>query len=394
MLNEDTIREISAGLNEPEWMLDRRIESFSLFKKMQMPNFRYGIGISVDVSKLDFNELKFDANDSLFINAPNEVEIFKFEDAYKKYENLLRENFMTKCVLAKEDKFSSLHGSFFNDGILIRIPENVEAESPIEINLDVISKSRIDHILILAEKNSKVKIIDSSISDENSSGFRNQIVEIIVKENAKVEYISVQNFGNEEYNFSRKRAHVEKDGSLQWIDCCIGGKFTQSLIKTYLNGENSESKSLSVVYGDANQCFDINSETVHAASRSKSDMLTRVVLNENAKAIYRGLIKVNPKAVKCEGYQKDDTILLSDQAEADAVPNLQIENNDVKCSHGATISQIDDTKLFYMMSRGIDEKNSKKIIVEGFFDPILMKINDDSLKESIQKNISRRLGAI
>lgn len=303
---------------------------------------------------------------------------------------------MTKCVLANEDKFSSLHGAFFNDGILIRITENSENKTPIEINLDIVAKSRIDHILIIAEKNSKAKIIDTSMSDTNGNvtGFRNQIVEIIVEENAKVEYISIQNFGKNVYNFSRKRARVERDGFMQWIDCCIGGKFTQSLIKTFLNGENAESKSLGVIYGDKSQCFDINSETIHTASRSRSDMLTRIVLNENSKAVYRGLIKVNPKAVKCEGYQKDDTILLSDQAEADAVPNLQIENNDVKCTHGATISQIDDAKLFYMMSRGIDEKSAKKIIVEGFFDPIMLKIEDDSLKTEIQKNISERLGVV
>ncbi len=394
MINENTIRKISVRLNEPEWMLDRRLESFERFKELSMPNFKYGIGISVDVSELNLNEMNpLDDKSRCKMSADKDVDIFSFNEAFENHENLLRENFMTKCILASEDKFTAFHAAFFNSGVLIRIPENVEVKNPIELHLDFNGKVRMDHVLVIAEKNSKAVVVDYSSSKDNE-GFRNQIVEIIAKENAKVEYRSVQNFAQDVYNFSKKRAHVERDGFIQWIDCCIGGKFTQSLTKTFLNGDNAESQSLGIVFGDNKQCFDVNNETIHAASRTKCNMMTKVVLNDNAKAIYRGLVRVNPKAVKCEGYQKNDTILLSENAEADAVPNLEIENNDVKCSHGATISQIDDTKLFYMMSRGIDEKSAKKQIIEGFFDPILVRIENEKLKEEIKNSISERIGAL
>ncbi|MBS3151384.1 Fe-S cluster assembly protein SufD [Candidatus Woesearchaeota archaeon] len=393
MINEKVIRKISARLNEPEWMLDRRLEAFEKFKELSMPSFRYGIGISVDVSELKFDEMNpLDDKSRCKINA-SDAEVFGFNEAFENHENLLRENFMTKCVLASEDKFTTFHAAFFNSGVLIRIPENVETKNPIELYLDFNGKVRMDHVLVIAEKNSKAVIVDYS-SSKDSKGFRNQIVEIIAKENAKVEYRSVQDFAQDVYAFSKKRAQVEKDGSIQWTDCCIGGKFTQSLTKTFLKGDNAESQSLGIVFGDNKQCFDINNETIHVASRTKCNMLTKFVLNDNAKAIYRGLIRVNPKAVKCEGYQKNDTILLSEYAEADAVPNLEIENNDVKCTHGATISQVDNDKLFYMMSRGIDEISAKKQIVEGFFDPILVKIEDNDLRDKIKNNISKRLGAI
>ena len=165
----------------------------------------------------------------------------------------------------------------------------------------------------------------------------------------------------------------------------------EALTKTFLDGENAESCSQGILFGDNEQCFDVSTETIHTASRTKCNMMTKVVLNDNAKAVYRGLVRVNPKAVKCEGYQKNDTILLSENAEADAVPNLEIENNDVKCSHGATISQIDEMKLFYMMSRGIDEKSAKKQIVEGFFDPILANIENDKIKDDIKNKSTSRI---
>ena len=393
MLNEKTIRNISERLNEPEWMIDRRLEAFEKFKELNMPSFKYGIGISVDVSDLDLNKLNPAVNIDKYIIQSEGIDVMSFHEALEINETTLRENFMTKCVLASEDKFTALHAAFFNNGILIRIPEGAEIKNPIEMNLDFTENLRIDHILVIAEKNSSAAIIDAS-SSKNNHGFRNQIVEILVKENAKIEYRSLQNFSQGVYNFSRKRAHVEKNGFVQWVDCYIGGKFTQALTRTLLNGENAESHSQGIIFGDHDQCFDVNTETIHTASRTKCNMMTRVVLNDNAKAVYRGLVRVNPKAVKCEGYQKNDTILLSELAEADAVPNLEIENNDVKCSHGATISQIDEMKLFYMMSRGIDEKSAKKQIVEGFFDPILSKIKDEKIKENIKNNISERLGAL
>ena len=393
MPNEKTIIRISERLNEPDWMLDRRLEAFEKFKELNMPNFKYGIGISVDVSELDLNKLNPGDNLDKYVVRSEGAKVMSFKEALENDETILRENFMTKCVLANEDKFTAFHAACFNNGILIRIQEDAEIKTPIELHLDFTEEFRTDHILIIAEKNSSAIITEVS-SSTNNKGFRNQVVEIIAKENAKVEYRSLQNFSQEVYNFSRKRAHVEKNGFIQWVDCNIGGKFTQSLTKTFLNGEDATSYSQGIVFGDNTQCFDVNTETIHAASRTKCNMTTRVVLNDSAKTIYRGLVRVNPKAIKCKGYQKSDIILLSENAEADAVPNLEIENNDVKCSHGATISQIDESKLFYMMSRGIDERTAKKQIIEGFFDPVLTRFDDNELNKNIKSNISERIGAI
>jgi len=397
MLSEITLRKLSQNLNEPAWLLNKRLIAFKTFNGLAMPSFKYGIGIFVDVSDLNINDINpiEKTNEKIIIFPNDEVEILAFKEAINKYESVIEEYFMTKCVLPDENKFTALHAAFFNSGILIRIPENREISKPIIIKSELNSQAKLDHVLVIAEKNSKAVIIDASNSQNyEKKSFKSQIVEVIVKENARLEYVSLQNFSKVVHNFCRKNARVEQNGFMHWTDCSIGSKFTQNVTITNLNGIGAGSKSTGLIFGDETQCFDINSETIHIASKTVSDMLTKVVLNGHAKTVYRGLVKINPYAVNCEGYQKDDTILLSDDARADVVPNLEIKNNDVKCSHGATISQIDEDKLFYMMSRGLDDKTAKKAIVEGFFYPIIIKIENEELQKEITDSISERLGNI
>lgn len=241
---------------------------------------------------------------------------------------------------------------------------------------------RIDedkNINLIIGRNCEVKIID--VSGEE--------VEVFVDENSVVDYITIK---KDDANLN-KIAVIGKNSVMNWIDCYISNKIN-AIVRTELIGRGSETKTISVIFGDEDNEFNVKNEVIHAAPNSKSNMLTRVVLNGRARANYNGLVRVNPNSYGCKGYQKKETILLSEDAKIDAIPNLEIENNDVKCSHGATISQIDEMKLFYMMSRGIDEKSAKKQIVEGFFDPILVKIEDDKIKEDIKNNISERLGAL
>ncbi len=392
MLNENAVKNLSLKFNEPFWLLNKRLSAFNNFNQLEFPSFKYGLGIFIDVSNLNISNLTpLENKDETIIISDKKVEVLNFKEALVKYENLIKEYFMTKCTNVDENKFTALHAAFFNNAIFIRIPENTIINKPIQINFNANSNSSLNHMLVIAEKNSKATIIESSKSKNEEEQFISQIAEVIVKENANLEYLSVQNYNKSVYNFCRRNAFVEENGIIFWLDCSIGSKFTQSNISTRLEGVNSQSKNQGIVFGDDEQCFDVNNEAIHSFSRTMSNMLTKVVLNDKARTVYRGLIKIKPNAVNCEGYQKDDTILLSENSKADVVPNLEIANNDVKCTHGATISQIDEDKLFYMMSRGLDKKTAKKTIVEGFFDPILIKIQNESLRGEIISSISQRL---
>ncbi len=395
MLNENTLTQLSKNLEEPNWLLQQRLDALKKFNNTQLSTFKYGMGISIDISELNLESINpLDNKNTSTIIYPNQAEVLPLSKALKKYPEIVKKYFMAKAEL-NTTKFTALHKAFFTDGILIFIPANTMLETPIQLSLDLQSKTRIENILVMAGKNSKAKIIETSKSGNISEQiFRSQIVEIIAEENANLDYISVQALGKSAYNFSIRKALLKENAFVNWTDCTVGGKFAQTAISTSLEGIGARSKTNWVVFGDKTQCFDINNTTLHTASKTVSNMAVRVVLNNSAKAIYRGLIKISPNAVNCEGYQKDDTVLLSDEAQADVVPNLEISNNEVKCSHGATISQIDDDKLFYLMSRGLNTSAAKKAIVEGFFNPIIAKIESPEVKEDIINSISERLEAV
>ncbi len=395
MLSEQIFKNLSKQWQEPSWLLERRKAAFEQFQELEMPSFKYGIGIFVDASDLNLDIINplDDKNENTIIKSEG-AEILSFQEALQKYPDILEDYFFKKDGLYK-NKLTALHNAFFTQGLVIRIPKNTTLNKPIQIYEEMKASTKISTLLIIAEPNSKAMVTEvlNSIND-NQQRFRSQEIGIIVKENAQIEYKTIQNASKSTYHFSQRKAIVSRNGIIHWIDCCIGGKLTQTNTKTFLDGEGAETKSFGITFGDQTQCFDINYETIHKASKTVSNMLTKVVLNDKAKTVYRGLIKIAPLAIGCEGYQKDDTILLSENAHADSVPNLEIANNDVKCSHGATISQIDEEKLFYMKSRGLDEKTSKKMIVEGFFDPIFIKIEDETLQDEIKNKISERLGAL
>ncbi|MAF51291.1 MAG: hypothetical protein CMH64_04340 [Nanoarchaeota archaeon] len=203
-------------------------------------------------------------------------------------------------------------------------------------------------------------------------------IKIIVGKSSEVKVVS----------FSKKNKNVEIDvddnGKIDWIDFSLG-EGVKSYVKTNLNGINSEGNSLNIVFGDNSSEFELDNKVVHKGNNSKSDMVVRAVMNEKAKVMQTGLVKVSKNAVNCEGYQKSDVILLSEDAYAEAVPNLEIENNEVKCSHGATVSQIDEDKLFYLQSRGLSLKEAKRVIVEGFFEPVLKEF--EGLREEIMERV-------
>jgi len=396
MLSKEKLIELSSRLMEPGWFLKKRLEALKKFNELEMPSLKYGIGISVDLSDLDISKINpLEISDSNLIVSPEGIEVMTLSEAMEKYPEIIEEHFLAKSADSKENKLTAMHASFFSWGVFIKIPENTNPVKPVQININLDSKSKLDSIFIIAGRNSSAVIIENSESG-NVPGqiFRSHQVEIVVGKNASIDYVSVQNLGKSVYNFCARKASVGAGGSVNWVDCDIGGKFTQAQTLTNLVGIRARSTNQGIVFGDKEQCFDINSATIHSVSETTSDMMTRVVLNNRAKAVYRGLIKIEPGASNCEGYQKDDTILLSDDAQADVVPNLEIKNNEVKCSHGATISQIDEDKIFYMASRGIDGKTAKKSIVEGFFHPIIEKIKGLEIEGNIVEGIYERLEAV
>lgn len=397
-LTKEKILELSRRNNEPEWMQNKRIEAFSLFERMDMPELRYGLHITstygdLNLEKLDFsNQHKTEVIDADMF-AKHGIVIEDLHTALKTRQELVKKYFMTDCIKVEENKFTALHAAFWHRGLFIHIPKDIEVKTPIHLKLKA-QEDVIDHILIISDSSSNIDIIEEVYSDKDNNKFlfRSGLVEIYAKENSKVQFASIQNYGNNVFNFTIKRALVERDANVNWLDCVFGSKITISNVSSLLKGNGARSNNWAVFYGDEKQHYDFSMNSVHEAPDTVSDMLTKGVLSDHAKSIYRGTIKIAKQAPRSNGYQKEDTLLLSDKAEIDSIPKLEIDTNDVKCSHGAAIGQIDEDKLFYMMSRGISEDLAKKKIVEGFFHPMLKKIAIEELRNNLMNMIDKRMG--
>ncbi|MBI5398188.1 Fe-S cluster assembly protein SufD [Candidatus Woesearchaeota archaeon] len=419
MLNTDTLRKVSANHQEPAWLLELRLAAFKKFESLPVPSLRYGKAIQTDASSLDIaaiDPLKGVGNAAqvrapLPIPAPAEgASVCSFAHAFKDpiMENIIRKH-LGSAALPSEDKFSALHSAFFNHGILIHTKRNARVEAPIILGRDQaiqnnVIQNNIIHTLVVADAGSTVTIIDQSSDDtgdyagcardafqQGTQGFCSTIVEIIAYEGAQVNYVYVQNLSKNTHHLATKKAIVGKDASVFWIDCIMGSKFTRSTTASTLTAPGAATKNWGFFFGKEDQNFDLNSVTIHSAPHTSSQMLTKGVLDDKAKTVYRGLIRIDEGAHHSDGCQKEETLLISDNAEVDAVPNLEIKNDDVKCSHGAAIGQVDAEKLFYMMARGLDEETAKAKIIEGFFEPMIEQINNTSVGNHIRACIAQRL---
>ena len=384
--HEQRIRDLSMHNNEPEWMLQKRLAAFDVFNSKQMPDFVYGsnikMGIDLDLSQMGISQLE---KSNIHIKNNNKsVIIENFSDALKNHESILKEKLMSLVPAA--DKFTAFHNAFLNNLTLVYIPENTDAKEPIELTSSINSNS-VEHLIIFAEDNVKITFVDTSKSMNENKAYRSRIAEIFTGKNSIVNYEDAQLLNENSFNFSVKRASAGADSAISWMDCCIGSKTTLSEVTTLLNGCGASVKNHGIFFGSNQQQFCLSARSIHNAPKTFSDILTKGALAGSGKCIYGGLIKIKENAFGSEGHQKEDVLLLSRNAAAASIPNLEINNNEVKCTHGASIGRIDREKLFYMMSRGLNEKQAEQEYVKGFFEELMKKMQVKNLRDNMYKMI-------
>ncbi len=302
---------------------------------------------------------------------------------------------MTKAIVMKgadiqasqyAEKLQQLQAPITDTTMLVVLPGNTTIEHPLEIN-EEIAQDNTTTLLILAEKGSQAKVVLTKTSPEESEAVVTENVHVLAEPTSKLDLVTLLNTNQQTTHNLTKTAICKRDATVNWIELTTGGKKTTTQITTNLNEEGATTNKTILFLGKDKQNHEINTLSVHNAPRTYSDMVTKGVLNHEAKARSKGLIKIGKNAPESRGYEKQDTLLLSKQAQANAVPDLEIHNHDVKCSHGSTVGQVDETKLFYLMSRGLDETSAKQKIVEGYFTPILKHFKDPALRETIHQNI-------
>ncbi|HEY8362136.1 MAG TPA: Fe-S cluster assembly protein SufD [Tissierellaceae bacterium] len=281
----------------------------------------------------------------------------------------------------------------YNSGISLYLQRNTKAPNPIviEFNMDEENPTLVDKNIIVAEPNSEATIIFHYHSDEKVEAFHNGFTEIHAKENSTINIIKIQRMNNLSHNFDTNIAYVKGEGKVNWITVELGSLITGANYTTYLDEVASESNLSSIYLGDGNRKLDLSYSMIHKGPRSVSNIEGRGALMDNAIKVFRGNIDFKKDARLSKGNEEEYVILLSPSVKSDSIPALFCHEDDVQGEHAASAGQINEDQLFYLMSRGLSEKKSKKLIIEGAFKPILDKIPLEELKELIGLEIERRL---
>jgi Fe-S cluster assembly protein SufB len=417
-LSEDIVREISEEKDEPEWMLKKRLEAFRHFKKRPMPDW------GPDLSDLDFEEITpflkaggeqsdsweevpeeiketFDKlgipeaekealagagaqyeSEVVYQNMKEQWEkkgviFMDMDKAVQEHPELVKEHFMTKIVPPQDNKFAALHGALWSGGSFVYVPEGVEVEIPVQAYFRMNSKGmgQFEHTLIIAEEGSKVHYIEGcSAPQYTRNNLHSGCVEVLVKEDAHVQYSTVQNWSKNTYNLNTKRAKVRKNGTMEWVSGSMGSKVTMLYPSSHLNGEGAKANHITISFAGDGQDIDTGAKVIHNAPNTNSTIESKSISQGEGRTNYRGLVRVPKGSHGSKMSIECDALMFSDEATSDTEPYIEIKEDDVEMAHEATVGRIGDEEIHYLQSRGMEEEEAKELIVRGFIEPIAKEL--------------------
>jgi Fe-S cluster assembly protein SufD len=425
--SERAVLEVSAARDEPRWLRERRLEAWKIFEQAPMPTAREEFWKYSDPRELKLDTLLpwVSAGDTagrefrslallpkeqslgLLMRLNSEaisaelgreceergVIFTDLGEAVRRWPELVRERAM--AVAAGRGKLAALHAAFFSGGAFVYVPESVQLEHPLQVihGASAQKAAVMPHTLVVAEKGSRVALIERFASLDGASGSAISAVEIFAEEGARVRYVSLQDWGPGMSHYVVQRAILGRESELRSLVVNLGGRFARAEVESVLEGEGSSSEMLGLFFADSRQHFDHRTLQSHAAVNTKSDLLYKGAVKAEARAVYSGLIKIHPGAQRSDAYQANRNLVLGEKARAHSVPKLEIEANDVRCSHGATVGQLDREQLFYLMSRGLGREESARLLVSGFFQEVLDRIPEEDVRGLLEAAVRRKLEA-
>ena len=291
----------------------------------------------------------------------------------------------TRAIDPLYDKFSALHAACWSGGMLLFVPKGVRIERPLHMFSTLSSgKSDFGHALIVLEEGAEATVLaETASSDPAAAGLHCGAVEILVGPGARLRYVNLQNWGGGVWHFAHQKALVGRDASLQWTIGALGSRLAKVNQHVALVDEGAHAQVNGVMFTDGGQHLSYHTHQHHEAPHCTSDLLYKGALQGESRIVWRGMIKVDRDAQKTDGYQRDDNLILSESARADSIPGLEIEADDVKCTHGATAGRVDDEQVFYAQARGLTRKEAVRMIVSGFFQQVFDRITVESVREAL-----------
>jgi Fe-S cluster assembly protein SufD len=298
------------------------------------------------------------------------------------------------AVPTDRTRFTALHGAFRSGGTFVHVPMNTRVELPMQA-LTYVDRDGVavfPHTVLVTEEGAELTFIDRYVSPELGSVFSNAVVEIYAGPNSKVTYVALQDWGPGVTHLAVQRAHVGRDAQVRSLGVAFGASLSRAEVESLLDGPGGSSEMLGLYFATGDQHFDHRSIQDHYGDRTASDLLYKGVLRGRSRTIYSGNVIIRQGAHKCDAYQTNRNVLLSEHAKADSIPNLEILSNDpVRCGHAASIGPIDDEALFYMQTRGIPYEDAQRLIVTGFFQEVLDKVTLPEVKAGLEATIRAEL---
>jgi Fe-S cluster assembly protein SufD len=296
-------------------------------------------------------------------------------------------------LVGADEKFAAHNAAVWEHGLLVVVPKGVELEQPLYVRIASSAEggALFWRLLVVAEPGARFSLIEEYVSSSSDPSYSNAVVELFVGDGAKLEYVSLQNLSRETWHFATHHARVERDAELDWIAGGFGSKRGKTWIQNDLTGPGATSRVTGAYFADGTQHLDYDTFQEHAAPSTTSDFAFKGALRDEATAVWRGMIRVERDAQKTNAYQENRNLMLSPSAHAVPIPGLEILANDVRCTHGATVGRVDRDQLFYLMSRGLSRSEAERLIVRGFFQDVLDRIDLDPVREALAEALEARI---
>ena len=404
-LSKEFIINLSKLKNEPDWMLEFRLKSYEKFLELENPTFGPLIDFSFDEilyykneqekfkddwEKVDKNIKKtfcnlgvIEAEEKYLDGVSNQYEsevvyhkqktnkeiiFLSTDEALQQYPELFKEYF-NHLVKYDENKYTALNGAVWSGGTFIYIPKNTTLDRPLQsyFRIDTENLGQFERTIIIVDEGASLEYIEGCTARSYSkNSLHAGVVEIYVKKNATMRYSTIQNWSTDVYNLVTKRAIVDEHGKMEWIDGNIGSKVTMKYPCCILKGDYSTGNSISVAYAKKGQRLDAGAKMIHIGKYTKSNIVSKSIAAEGGVCNYRGLSRINKSAIHSVAEIKCDTILIDEYSKSDTYPTNIVENNSSKIAHEASVSKVDEEKLFYLMSKGLSFDRAKELIISGF----------------------------
>ncbi|MEZ4865908.1 MAG: Fe-S cluster assembly protein SufD [Caldilineaceae bacterium] len=425
--NEEAVRAASAAKAEPEWMLEKRLAAWHTYMALPWPkptdeawrrtrltglkmekfqpfaqpkvqvDGALGLGIQHELDEMDsaaslvFEEGAVRYRDISEDLAGKGVIFTDLQHAVHEHPELVQQYFMTEAVQADQNKFTALNAALWDTGALIYVPKNTKVDLPLQVILNQgTGVGGYHHTLLIAEEGAEVTVVDDLIGGKD--GLQSTVVELILRDNSTVRYMNLQDFDHSTWNFLTGRAVMGKDTDLRWIQVSWGSRTTKAFLDVDLTKPGGHGELLGIFFPIGRQHIDHQTLQIHRAPSCFSDLLFNGALKDQARSVYMGQIRVYPGAQKTDAYQRNGNLILDSTARADSIPGLEIEANDVRCTHGATAAQVEDEYVFYLMARGLSRAQAERMIVQGFFQAVLDRVPVESVVAKLERVIERKIG--